>query len=84
MNINWNSHYEKQYGDSVKRKKSPINLPKSNVIKLYYGNGSTIAIRPSGTEAKVKFYIGVVESSLESASKKPQELYQKLLKVLGI
>ena len=65
-------------------KKSPIGLPKSNVIKLYYGNGSTIAIRPSGTEAKVKFYIGVVESSLESASKKPQELYQKLLKVLGI
>ena len=65
-------------------KKSPIDLPKSNVIKLYYGNGSTIAIRPSGTEAKVKFYIGVVESSLESASKKPQELYQKLLKVLGI
>lgn len=32
-------------------------LPKSNVIKIFFSNGSWIAIRPSGTEPKIKFYL---------------------------
>ena len=61
-----------------------IDLPKSDVIKLYFEDGSTIAVRPSGTEAKVKFYIGVVAKSLEEAKAKPAVLYQKLKELLGI
>ncbi len=61
-----------------------IDLPKSDVIKLYFDDGSTIAVRPSGTEAKVKFYIGVVEKSLELAKARPAKLYDELKKVLGI
>ncbi|XTR37477.1 phospho-sugar mutase [Paraclostridium tenue] len=34
-------------------------LPKSNVLKFILEDGSWIAIRPSGTEPKLKFYIGV-------------------------
>ncbi|MGL5755370.1 MAG: phospho-sugar mutase [Paraclostridium sp.] len=34
-------------------------LPKSNVLKFILEDGSWIAARPSGTEPKLKFYIGV-------------------------
>ncbi|WP_373601480.1 phospho-sugar mutase [Paraclostridium bifermentans] len=34
-------------------------LPKSNVLKFILKSGSWIAIRPSGTEPKLKLYIGV-------------------------
>lgn len=37
----------------------PANLPKSNVIQFITENGSKITVRPSGTEPKIKFYIGV-------------------------
>lgn len=36
--------------------KSKIELPKSNVVKLFFENNSWIAVRPSGTEPKIKFY----------------------------
>ena len=61
-----------------------IDLPKSNVIKLYFEDGTTIAVRPSGTEAKVKFYIGVVAGSLVEAEAKPKALYEKFKTLLGI
>ncbi len=65
-------------------KEEKIDLPKSDVIKLYFEDGTTIAVRPSGTEAKVKFYIGVIASSLEEAKKKPDKLYEDFKKVLKI
>lgn len=35
-----------------------IDMPSSNVLKYKLEDGSWIAIRPSGTEPKIKFYIG--------------------------
>ena len=32
------------------------NLPKSNVLKIWMQDGSTLIVRPSGTEPKIKFY----------------------------
>ena len=31
-------------------------LPKSNVLKFVWADGSYVAARPSGTEPKIKFY----------------------------
>lgn len=61
-----------------------INLPKSDVIKLFFNDGTTIAVRPSGTEPKIKFYIGCVFKSKPDDDKKIKELYTKLLSILGI
>ncbi|GAA4269544.1 phospho-sugar mutase [Hyunsoonleella aestuarii] len=36
-----------------------IDIPKSNVIIYYLEDGSQIALRPSGTEPKIKFYVSV-------------------------
>ena len=40
-------------------KETPINMPKSNVLIYYTKDGSQIALRPSGTEPKIKFYVSV-------------------------
>ncbi|MGD9910663.1 MAG: phospho-sugar mutase, partial [Candidatus Izemoplasmatales bacterium] len=45
--------------------KSEITLPKSNVIKYFLKNGSWFVLRPSGTEPKLKVYIGGNGKSLE-------------------
>ncbi|RKE95014.1 phospho-sugar mutase [Ichthyenterobacterium magnum] len=44
-----------------------IEIPKSNVLIYYTEDGSKIALRPSGTEPKIKFYISV-NTTLESAA----------------
>ena len=49
--------------------KSIDNLPKSDVIKIIFDNDSWVAARPSGTEPKIKFYIGSTGSSKEEALK---------------
>ena len=41
-------------------------LPKSNVLKFVLEHDSWIAIRPSGTEPKLKVYIGICGESIES------------------
>jgi phosphomannomutase len=46
---------------------TPISVPKSNVLIYYTEDGSQIALRPSGTEPKIKFYISA-NTNLESES----------------
>lgn len=43
-------------------KKETLKVPKSNVLIYYTQDGSKIAMRPSGTEPKIKFYISVTEN----------------------
>mgnify|MGYP003891455363 CR=1 FL=1 len=43
-----------------------IAIPKSNVLIYYTEDGSKIALRPSGTEPKIKFYISV-KTNLKTA-----------------
>lgn len=44
--------------------------PKANVLKYWLADGSWIALRPSGTEPKLKLYIGVVADSEKEAEEK--------------
>ncbi len=43
----------------ISGKEEIIDIPKSNVLIYYTADGSKIALRPSGTEPKIKFYISV-------------------------
>lgn len=46
--------------DLVKNEKAPMTeIPKSNVLIYYTEDGTKVAIRPSGTEPKIKFYFSV-------------------------
>ena len=49
---------------------SEIGLPTSNVLKYILEDGSWIAVRPSGTEPKIKFYMGVKAATQEEAEEK--------------
>ena len=53
---------------------SPWDLPKSNVLYYEMANDFWCAVRPSGTEPKIKFYMGVKGESLEEAEKLLEEL----------
>ena len=53
-------------------------LPKSNVLYFDLTNDSWCCARPSGTEPKIKFYMGVKGTSLEDAKKKVDELTENL------
>ncbi len=53
-------------------------LPKSNVLYFELPNNCWCCARPSGTEPKIKFYMGVVGSSLEDADQKVVQLTEDL------
>jgi len=54
-----------------------IDIPKSNVLIYYTEDGSKIALRPSGTEPKIKFYISVnTELDNSSAFKQTEHLLE--------
>ena len=53
-----------------------IDLPKENVLKYILEDGSWVAIRPSGTEPKCKFYIGVVAETMDIAQQKLEVIKQ--------
>ncbi len=61
-----------------------LDLPKSNVVKLYFEDETQISVRPSGTEPKVKFYIGVVGKSLKEAAELPDKIYASMRKALKL
>ncbi len=50
------------------------DLPKENVLKFIFEDGSWMAVRPSGTEPKIKVYYSVVEAERDKASKKLETL----------
>ncbi|MGL4912230.1 MAG: phospho-sugar mutase [Romboutsia sp.] len=54
----------KDYGKGID------NLPKADVLKYFLEDGSWMAIRPSGTEPKLKFYIAVKGETEDIANEK--------------
>lgn len=54
-------------------------LPVSNVLYYELQNGAWCAVRPSGTEPKIKFYIGAKSNSLENAKKLCKNISEALL-----
>ncbi len=55
-------------------KEDKTNLPISNVLYYELNNDAWICIRPSGTEPKIKYYIGVKGNSFEDAKEKLDKL----------
>ena len=49
---------------------SSIALPASNVIRFGFEDGSSIVVRPSGTEPKCKFYFSITDASIEQCEAK--------------
>lgn len=62
--------------------KTPTGLPKSNVLYFELPGDFWCCARPSGTEPKIKFYMGVKGSSIEDANAKVAKLTEDLKALL--
>ena len=60
---------------------SPAGLPKSNVLYFDLEQDGWCCARPSGTEPKIKFYVGVKGNSREDGQKKLETLIQAVRKL---
>lgn len=57
-------------------------LPESNVLYYELEDNAWCCIRPSGTEPKIKLYMGIKGTSEEDANKKLQELKQAMMDIV--
>ena len=73
--------------DDVKEEKDYApgidGLPKENVLKYFFNDGSWIAIRPSGTEPKLKIYYSIRGVSFEAAQAKRDAIKAKFDSVIN-
>jgi len=63
-------------------KVTATGLPKSNVLYYELERGAWCCVRPSGTEPKVKFYMGVKEDSLAQAEAALESLKDAMTKIV--
>ena len=61
-------------------KETNTNLPKSNVLYYELEDDAWCCVRPSGTEPKIKFYMGVKEKSMEEAERQLQNIEDNMKK----
>ena len=61
---------------------TPTGLPNSNVIYYDMSDNAWLCARPSGTEPKIKFYYGVVGTSLEDADAKSAAMADAVQKMI--
>lgn len=69
--------------DLVSKNVSKIDLPKSNVLCFYFADGSSLIVRPSGTEPKIKLYLSAVGKTDEKALSKRELLEKAGTELLG-
>lgn len=62
--------------------KEKLTLPESDVLYYELDEGCWFAIRPSGTEPKIKIYYGVKESTMDKAKEKLKLLQENVLSVI--
>lgn len=58
------------------------DLPKENVLKFIFENGTWFAVRPSGTEPKLKLYYSVRDDSVEKAQLALETIRNTLKKII--
>ncbi len=68
--------------DMATGKEGDTGLPTSNVLYFALDNDSWCCARPSGTEPKIKFYMGVKGKDLDDAAKLQDELTEAVKKVI--
>ncbi|MFR3145563.1 MAG: phospho-sugar mutase [Eubacterium callanderi] len=80
--VTYNDYQSKESLDLAGGEKSAIDLPKSNVLKFVFNENSWYALRPSGTEPKLKVYYSVTGRSRESAEEKMEILRKAVNEII--
>lgn len=76
--------------DLAGQQKTALSLPVSDVLVYWLEDGSKLMIRPSGTEAKIKIYCGIIQKEFESiesgenlANERAKELVEAIKELLN-
>ena len=72
------------YRVAVDAEKGFGQLPTSNVLKYILEDGSWIAVRPSGTEPKIKIYYSIKGVNQDSAEKRLTDIQNTIQSKLGL
>lgn len=75
--------FKKQTKVSTDGSIEKLTTPPSDVLKYVLADESWIAVRPSGTEPKIKFYIGVKSESTKAADEKIAALENAINEIVG-
>ena len=59
------------------------DLPKENVLKYIFNDGSWMAVRPSGTEPKIKVYYSIVDPDKNNAKARLEEIRQTISLIIN-
>lgn len=84
---NWDNAFDgtmTDYINPVKAEDGFGELPTSNVLKYELYDGSWIAVRPSGTEPKIKIYYSIKAADKSAAEKKLEQIRNAICKKLGL
>ena len=86
MDVVLYTDYQSQTIKDTKGNVSPLKgLPKSNVLKYNLSDEKTyFIVRPSGTEPKIKLYLGTFAESFETAEKTIEKVLEDCKKQLGL
>lgn len=81
--VNIVEDYKNQERYIIRTAKSErIELPSSNVIKVHLSDQSWFAVRPSGTEPKLKIYYSSLGNSLNESSERLDSMRLKISKII--
>lgn len=58
------------------------DLPKENVLKYIWNDGSWMAIRPSGTEPKIKIYYSIVDEDKNNPQRRLENIREKISSII--
>ena len=70
--------------DLETKQETVTGLPESNVLYYDLEDGAWVCVRPSGTEPKIKFYIGVKGTSINDSIEKANKLKEDLKKFANL
>ena len=59
------------------------DLPKENVLKYIFNDGSWMAVRPSGTEPKIKVYYSIVDPDKSNAKARLENIRQTISSIIN-
>ncbi|MCK8606816.1 phospho-sugar mutase [Apilactobacillus ozensis] len=74
--------FQESVKTSQNGQQTKIDLPKSNVLKYWLSDGTWLAVRPSGTEPKIKFYVGTNASNKDTALEKLNNFEESVHKLV--
>ena len=59
------------------------DLPKENVLKYIFDDGSWMAVRPSGTEPKIKVYYSIVDENRQNAGVRLENIRNTISSIIN-